>query len=100
MSVLHDYIVANKLSEFNTEATSRNSKRKAAKTADDLGLMREDTFLDVLQAISVIGKNVKQELKKALTLRNGCGHPNSLKLAEHKVSAHIEDLVLNVFAKF
>jgi hypothetical protein len=100
ISVLHDYVVANKLAEFNAEATSRNSKWKAAKTADDLGLMKEDTFLDMLQAISVIGKNVKQELKKALTLRNGCGHPNSLKLAEHKVSAHIEDLVLNVFAKF
>lgn len=100
VSVLHDYVVANKLAEFNAEATSRNSKWKAAKTADDLGLMKEDAFLDVLQAISVIGKTVKQELKKALTLRNGCGHPNSLKLAEHKVSAHIEDLVLNVFAKF
>ena len=62
--------------------------------------MKADTFLDILQAISVIGKNVKQELKKGLTLRNGCGHPNSLKLAEHKVSSHIEDLMLNVFAVF
>lgn len=100
VSVLQNYVVNTKLKEFNDEALKRNAKWKAAKTADDLGIMREDPFLDVLQAISVLGKNVKQELKKALTLRNGCGHPNSLRLAEHKVSAHIEDLILNVFAKF
>ena len=90
----------NKLREFNAEAKSRNVKWKDALDSDDIGLMTEDNFLDVLQVISVLGKNVKQELKKALTLRNGCGHPNSLKVAEHKVSAHIEDLVLNVFAVF
>ena len=65
-----------------------------------MGLMSEDTFLDVLQTISVLGKNVKNEIKKALGLRNGCGHPNSLKLAEHKVAAHIEDLILNIFIPF
>ena len=100
VSLLHRHVVDHKLAEFNAEALRRNPKWKAAKTTDDLGLLKEDTFLDILQAISVIGKNVKQELKQALTLRNGCGHPNSLKLAEHKVSAHIEDLMLNVFAVF
>ena len=100
VSLLQTYVVNNKLSEFNAEARARNVKWKHAATTDDVGLMTEDNFLDVLQAISVLGKNVKQELKKALTLRNGCGHPNSLKLAEHKVSAHIEDLVLNVFSVF
>lgn len=100
VSILQDYIVSNKLAEFNAEAAKRNSRWKVAKSADDLGLMREDEFLDVLQAISVLGKSVKQELKKALSLRNGCGHPNSLKVAEHKVASHIEDLMLNVFAIF
>ena len=98
ISVLQNHVVNHKLVDFNTAATKRNPKWKTAKTVDDLGLMNEDTFLDILQSISIIGKNVKQELKKALTLRNGCGHPNSLKLAEHKVSAHIEDLILNIFA--
>ena len=100
MSVLHNHIVTTALTPFNAEASRRDSHWKAAKTTDDLGLMKEDTFLDVLQAISVLGKNVKNELKKALGLRNGCGHPNTLKLAEHKVAAHIEDLVLNVFIPF
>ena len=100
VALLQTYVVNNKLGEFNAEAKARNPKWKYALTTDDIGLMTEDSFLDVLQAISILGKNVKQELKKALILRNGCGHPNSLKLAEHKVSAHIEDLVLNVFAVF
>lgn len=100
ISVLQNYVVNHRLADFNVEAHKRDTKWRTAKTADDLGLMKEDSFLDVLQAISVLGKNVKQELKKGLTLRNGCGHPNSLKLAEHKVSSHIEDLMLNVFAVF
>ncbi len=100
VSVLQTYTVNNKLNDFNVEAQKRDAKWKPAKNTDDIGLMKEDIFLDILQAISVLGKNTKQELKKALTLRNGCGHPNSLKLAEHKASAHIEDLVLNVFAQY
>ncbi len=100
VSVLQSHVVNHCLASFNAEAQKRYPKWKTARTTDDLGLIKEDTFLDILQAISVIGKNVKQELKKGLTLRNGCGHPNSLKIAEHKASSHIEDLMLNVFAVF
>lgn len=100
IAVLQDYVVKSNLSAFNAEAARRESKWKAAKNSDDLGNMKEHNFLEVLESISVLGKNVKQELQKCLQLRNGCGHPNSLLLADHKVSAHIEDLILNVFAKF
>lgn len=101
MSVLHAHVVRVKLSEFNAEATGRDPRWKAAKTADDLGLMNEDAFLDVLQKLSVIGKNVKQELKDVcLKLRNGCGHPNSLAIGENRVASHVETLLLNIFAKF
>ena len=100
IAVLQDHVVINNLSQFNAEAIHRDGKWKPAKNADDLGSMKEYHFLEVLESISVIGKNVKQELHKCLQLRNGCGHPNSLQLADHKVSAHIEDLILNVFAKF
>jgi len=44
--------------------------------------MKESDFLDRLQAISVIGKSVKQELAKRLELRNSCGHPNTLTIGE------------------
>jgi hypothetical protein len=62
--------------------------------------MKEADFLVIIEAIAVIGKNVRQELEGCLKLRNGCGHPNSLKLGENKVAAHLETLILNVFAKF
>lgn len=100
VSVLQNYVVVNAMAAFNAEATRRDGKWKAAKNGDDLGRMKEHEFLEILESVSIIGKSVKQELQKCLQLRNGCGHPNSLQVADHKASAHIEDLILNVFAKF
>jgi hypothetical protein len=100
VALLYDHVVANELGAFNAEAIRRDAKWRAAKSADDLSRMKEHDFLQVIEAISVIGKNVKTELENCLKLRNGCGHPNSLKIAEHRVNAHIETLVLNVYARF
>lgn len=100
MSVLYDHVVANHLSAFNMEATRRDAKWRTARTADDLAHMKEHDFLQVLEFISVIGKSVKGELESCLKLRNGCGHPNSLQIAENRVAGHIETLVLNVFSVF
>lgn len=93
-------MVNSKLADFNTEAARRNVKWKPAKTADDLALMKEYEFLQVLQAISVIGKSVKTELEHCLDSRNACGHPNSFKIAGSKVAAHVEVLLLNVYEQF
>jgi hypothetical protein len=100
VSVLREYVVQNKLADFNAEARRRDPKWRTAKTGDDLGRMTEYDFLQVLEGISVIGNSVKQELEKRLQLRNGCGHPSSLKIAENMVAAHIEALILNVFSQF
>lgn len=101
MSILHDHVVKNHLMAFNVEAHRRDSKWKAAKNSDDLGRMKEHNFLDVLEVISVIGNNVKQTLQnQCLKLRNGCGHPSSLKIGEMAVAAHIEILILNVYSNY
>ncbi|MBR8056454.1 hypothetical protein [Burkholderia dolosa] len=100
VSVLYDHVVKHRLAEFNAEALRRDSKWKEAKTQDDLTRMKENDFLQVLTALSMIGKNVKDELEACLKTRNGCGHPNSLVVGEHKVSSHVETLIQNVFAKF
>ena len=100
VSVLYDHVLNNKLNEFNTEAKRRNSKWKTAKNKDDLAQMKEYDFLQNIKAISVIGKSVKDELEICLKFRNGCGHPNSLKAGEARVSAHIETLILNIFSVF
>lgn len=104
VAVLYDHIIKNELAAFNAEATKRMAATKhpwiPAKNADGLSRMGEADFLTTIEKISVIGKNVKLQLEACLRLRNGCGHPNSLKIAEHAVASHIEILMLNVFGIF
>jgi len=100
MALLYDEVVAKHLVAFNAEATRRDARWKQAKTADDLGRMKEFVFLEVAESLSIFGKNVKQELETCLKLRNGCGHPNSLKIGPHKVAAHLETLANNVYAVY
>lgn len=100
VSLLQDHIVKNYLSAFNAEARRIDAKWKTAKTTDDLSRMKESDFLDRLVSLSVFGKNVKDELAICLKLRNGCGHPNDLKIGQNRVAHHIEILLLNVFQKY
>jgi hypothetical protein len=101
LSLIHSNVVAHHLPAFNAEAQRRDSKWKTAKNTDDLGRLKEHDFLDIVESMGVIGKNVKQVLQNhCLQLRNSCGHPNSLLVAENSVAAHIEKLILNVFSRF
>lgn len=101
MSVLHHEVHANYLTAFNVEAARVfGTKWKPAVSTDGLGLMKEGDFLDRIEALSIIGKNVKAELKTCLDRRNGCGHPNSYKISANQSAAHLEILLLNVFEKF
>ncbi|WP_440982948.1 hypothetical protein [Shinella sumterensis] len=101
MAILHHEVQVNHLAAFNAEASRVfGSKWKTAVSTDDLGLMKERDFLDRIEAISIIGKNVKAELKTCLDRRNGCGHPNSFKISTNQSAAHLEILLLNVFEKF
>lgn len=101
VDVLHRQVFECHLAAFNTEATRVFGARwKPARSRDDLGRMGEADFLDRIEAISVIGKNAKTQLKTALDLRNGCGHPNSLKVGVNKSAAHLETLLQNVFERF
>lgn len=100
VDLLYQHVVANHLAAFNAEAVRRDLKHRPTKNKDDLARMKESDFLDILVAISIVGKNVKEELKKRLDFRNACGHPNSLKLGETMVASHIELLILNVYSVF
>ena len=97
VDVLYNIVHSKYLKAFNAEATRIDPKWKTASSTDDLSRMKESDFLDRLVAISVIGKNVKTELKHCLDRRNGCGHPNSLKIGPATVDHHLEILLLNVF---
>ncbi len=100
VDVFHKYVHAHRLADFNGEASRVDPKWKNAVTPDDLGRMKESDFLDRLVAISVLNKNVRKELGNCLDRRNGCGHPNSLKLSANTAAHHLEILLLNVFKVF
>lgn len=100
VDVLQKHLHQKHLAAFNAEAQRVNSNWKHANSQDDIGKMSERDFLDRIEALSIIGKNVKAQLKACLDLRNGCGHPNTLKVSVNKSAAHIETLLQNVFEKF
>jgi hypothetical protein len=101
VAILQEYVVSNRLVDFNAEAARRNTKWKTATTADDISSrMEEFEFLQTCSGISLFGKSVKNRLEQALKLRNGAGHPNQLALGELEDAAHVESLVKNVFEKF
>jgi hypothetical protein len=66
-------VVQHRLTDFNAEAVRRAPKRRKAKNQDDLSRMKEYDFLQVLEAQSILGKNVKTELEGCLKLRDGAG---------------------------
>lgn len=78
-------------------AQTHNPRAKKATKRDDLVEYNEALLLQVAQDLSVIDKNMKTELTKALDLRNGSGHPNRLRPGEHKAKAHIEDIITMLF---
>lgn len=98
--VLQRTVISGHATEFNAEAKRLDPRWKDAKTSDDLGRMKESDFLDRLVSVSLIGRNVKTELKGCLDFRNACGHPNSMKIGPNMVARHLESLLLNVFKKF
>lgn len=103
ISLLHHHVFDNYLALFNSEAKKRNSRWQNAKHVDDFGRIKESDFLDILAKppLSIINKNLKEDLKNnCLSLRNACGHPNSYKIGQNKVAAHLEILTLNIFGKF
>lgn len=100
VAVLQDYVLVHSLAIFNAEASRRNAKWKPASSRDGIARMDEYDFLQCLEAVGIVGKSVKQALEGALKLRNGCGHPNTLAIGEAVAAAHIETLILNVFARF
>lgn len=78
-------------------AQSHNPKAKVCKKRDDLSEYNEALLLQVAQDLGVLDKNQHTELKKALDLRNGAGHPNKLRPGEHKAKAHIEEIITMLF---
>ena len=97
--ILYKHVCARHLDEFNKEARSKDKSWKNAETIDDLGRMKETVFLDRIEALSIISRSVKNQLKICLSQRNNCSHSNLLELTQTITNAHFETLLLNVFSE-
>lgn len=101
VSVLQEYVLKNKLQEFNQDALANKLLHAPAKTIEDMrDISKEGMFLDSLARISLIDNAVKKHLKECLGRRNNCGHPTELSFGEPYVANHIDILLHNVFSKF
>ena len=59
LAVLYELVTKKHLIAFNSEAQRRDAKWRSAKTTDDLARIKEYDFLQILEAISIIGKSTR-----------------------------------------
>jgi hypothetical protein len=100
MSIIHEHVVERFLVPFSQAGAKRFKDFKAVKGIKDMAALKESDLLQICQDCGMLDKAEKQELGERLDLRNRCGHPNSLKLAEHTVASHIEILMHNVYSRY
>lgn len=100
---LFAYIIAKKLTEFNTElakVTDRRVKVSAVATRDDFSEIPEGKFIEICRAAKIITNDVRKILDVKLGIRNSYAHPSTVKLPKSKALEFVEDLVTNVILKY
>jgi hypothetical protein len=100
IGVLQNYVAANFIAEFNSDAKSNGLLKREARGASDFSRIKETDFLDGAERIGVLSNAVKKELRVCLDRRNNCGHPNDYIVTETAVAAHIESLIVHVFERY
>lgn len=99
---LYDFILTNKLSEFNVALGRRADKlsHKIVTSKDDFSDIPEGIFIEVIRSASIISNDVRKILDEKLGIRNSCAHPSAIEIHDSKVINFIEDLVDNVIVKY
>lgn len=107
--IVQEHIVTHHLAAFNAAGAARASKASPkslaanfspVKGVKDFGPIGEADILQLCQDAGILHKAEKKILQDRLDLRNQCGHPNPLQIAEHAVASHIEILMLNAYSKY
>lgn len=107
--ILQDHIISKHCAVFNAAGSARVAKAVSSgnkysftpvKSVKDFGVIGESDMLQLCQDAGILHKAEKQVLQDRLDLRNQCGHPNPLVIAEHTVAHHIEVLMLNVYSRY
>ena len=97
---LYDYIINNKLSEFNLALKKYNPKLKEVRVKNDFSEIEESKFIEICRSANIFTKDVRKILDEKLGIRNSCAHPNNIKTSESKATSFIEDLIENVMLQF
>ncbi|MCA3573688.1 MAG: hypothetical protein IOC86_07185 [Aestuariivirga sp.] len=102
MNVLNNYVINNKLLEFNAAlAKAPAGKVTSVATYDDLTTeLKESKVIEIAKSAGIITKDVWKVMDQALGTRNSCGHPATVIVKRSKAVSVIEDLFENVISRF
>jgi hypothetical protein len=97
---LRRFVIAHKLSDFNTVLTTKNRPKTQVKyapavTADDFP-EKESFVLQIYHQAGIVTKNQMDILEPALKDRNLYAHPSSVQASAPIAAGHIDKLVRNI----
>jgi len=100
MDHMHDYIITNKLIDFNKALKLKNIKKlNEVKVKDDFSEIIESEFIELCRSAKIITQDQRKILDEKLGIRNSSAHPNGIKIHESKATNFIEDLIDNIILK-
>lgn len=99
---LYDYILVNKVNEFNVALAANPPNKKLTRVAvkDDFSELKEGKFIELCRAANIISNDVRKILDDSLGIRNTAAHPSGVEVTRSKSISVIEDLVLNILKKY
>jgi len=99
---LYDYIMAKKLSDFNSALSRRRDRlnRIQISSKDDFSDIKDSILIEVCKSARVISNDARKILGEKLDIRNTCAHPSDVEIHDSKVVNFIEDIVDNVIVKY
>ena len=97
---LYEYILLNKLTEFNSALSRQQGLKVVISSKDDFSELKETKFIEICRSAGIITNDVRKILDEKLGTRNSCAHPTSIAIKETKVMDFIEDLVENVIVRY
>lgn len=97
---IYEYILTNKLNDFNSAIATQNLKIKKVSIKEDFNELKESKFIEICRSANVISNDLRKILDEKLGIRNTCAHPNNIVISESKATSFIEDLIENVMLRF
>jgi hypothetical protein len=99
---LYDYVLSNKLKEFNSALSRRSDRHNKIEVTDkdDFSDVKDSVFIETCKSAKIISGDVRKILDEKLGVRNTCAHPSDVEIHDSKVVNFIEDIIDNVVVKY